>query len=310
MTSLCGCKNEQQDLPKVGIIQYMDHTSLNTIHDEIINEFKNKGYENEKNIMIYDQNAGGDQSILRSICEKYKSDGVDVIIAIATPAAAAAAPYASEIPLVFSAVEDPIASNFMDDLNKPNKNITGTSDQVQVDKIIECALSIYPDTKTIGYLYSTSEASSIANLKKLEAYASKHNLSIVKGGISTTADLKPVLNKLINESDIIFTPTDNTIAKAMGQVSAMCNEAKMPFFAGADSMVQDGAFAAYGINYETLGKESADMAIQIINKEAVSNIPVKIYRENLKLYLNKNTAEALQYDIEPLKTEYDTYVFE
>lgn len=304
--TLAGCtqENDNQKI-KIAVLQYVQHTSLDTIRLSIMEELEAKGY-GEDNVEILYQNAGGDASALKSACDQFKAKKADVIITIATPAAAAAAPYAKDIPIIFAAVEDPVAAKFMNDLNHPNQNMTGTSDKVQVDAIMDMARMMYPKTKTIGYLYSTSESNSKANLDKLETYAKANDLTIEKAGISSSADIQPALSTLLAKSDIIFSPTDNTVAKSMAQVSQMCKDAKKPMFTGADSMVKDGGLASYGINYETLGKETADMAIEVLEGKPCSDIPVKIYQEHLKLYINTTTAKAIGYHaIDTLKANYD-----
>lgn len=305
----CSDKNNE-DVVKVGLLQLMDHNSLNTIRDAILDEFEEQGYIDGENIEILYENANSDMTILDTICKKFESEQVDVIIAITTPAAQAAAPYAKNIPVIFSAVSDVKAAGLVNNIEEPDLNITGTSDEVQVDSIMDLALSMYPQTKTIGYLYNSGEANSVANLAKLETYAQAKNLTVEKAAVTNAADIQTGLSSLLDKADIIFSPTDNTVANAMTQVSAMCNDKKVPFFTGADSMVMDGGFATYGINYEALGKESAKMAIKVLNGTAIKDIPVKVFKEDLNLYINTTTAKAIGFnDIESLKTNYNVIEF-
>lgn len=303
-------KKEEKPL-KVGLVQLMDHTSLNTIRDSILDEFKAQGYVDGENIKIQYQNAGGDIPSLDTICKQFEADKVDVIIAITTPAAQAAAKYAENIPVVFSAVSDVKASKLVNDLKKPDLNITGTSDEIQVSSIMDLAFEMYPETKSVGYLYNASEVNSAANLKKLETYAKQKGFKVNKAAVANAADIQTGLASLLDSSDIIFSPTDNTVASAMGLVSEMCNNAKKPFFTGADSMVQDGGLATIGINYEQLGEESAEMAIKILKGTSVKDIPVKIYKDDLNLYMNTTTASKINYTkIEDLKANYNVVTFE
>lgn len=296
---------------KIGLVQLMDHTSLNTIKDSIIAELKEQGYVDGENITIDYQNAGGDLSTLDTICKQYEANKVDVIIAITTPAAQAAAPYAEKIPVIFSAVSDVKASGLVNDLEKPDLNITGTSDEIQVSSIMDLAREMYPETKTVGYLYNSGEANSVANLDKLQEYATANNLNVQTAAVTNASDISTGLASLLETSDIVFSPTDNTVASAMAQVSEMCNEAKIPFFTGADSMVQDGGLATYGINYESLGRESAKMAIQVLTGTKIEEIPVKIFKDDLNLYINTTTAKKLGFDgIDELKAKYNVVEFE
>lgn len=300
--TLVGCGSDSKDKGefKVGILQLMDHPSLNTIQDAITKEL-------DANDIAYDvQNAQNDTTVLDSMCKKFVDDKVDVIIAITTPGALAAAKYAKDVPVVFAAVSDVKEAKLTNDLEAPDLNITGTSDEIQVESIMGLATEMYPDTKTIGYIYNSGEVNSVANLKKLEAYASDKGFTIEKAAVTGAADIQSALSTLLGKSDIIFSPTDNTVASAMAQVSAMCNDAKIPFFTGADSMVKDGGLATYGINYNNLGLESAKMAIQICKGTKVKEIPVKIFKEDLKVYLNTDTAKAIGFDgIDALQDKYD-----
>lgn len=306
----CSTKNESK-VYKIGIVTLMDHTSLNTIRDAILDELKAEGYIDGENVEIDFQNANQDTSTLKTICEQFKSKKVDIIIAITTPAAQAAAPYAEEIPVIFSAVSDPIEAGLVNDREKPDMNITGTSDEVQVSSIMNLAREMYPETKTIGYIYNAGEANSVSNRAKLESYAKENALNVKTAAVTSVADVSTGLQSLINDCDIIFSPTDNTVASAMDQVREICNNAKVPFFTGADSMVQDGGLATYGINYESLGKETANMAIKVLNGTKVEDLPVKVFKDDLDVYFNKTTAAAIGYQgLESLQENYNVILFE
>ena len=307
----CGDQSKKEDKTyKIGLVQLMSHTSLNTIKDSIVKELKKEGYVDGDNIEIDFQNAGGDIANLDTICKQYKSEGVDVIVAITTPAAQAAAPYAEEIPVIFSAVSDVKAAGLTNNLEKPDLNITGTSDEIQVSSIMDLATEMYPEAKTVGYIYNSGEANSVANLKKLEKYAKANNLNVEKAAVTNAADIQTGLASLLDKCDMIFSPTDNTVANAMAQVSEMCNEAQIPFFSGADSMVQDGALATYGINYESLGKETAKMAVKVLTGTKVEDIPVKVFKKDLNLYINTTTAEKIGFTkIDSLKDKYKVVEF-
>lgn len=311
VASLSACEEkENNEIFKIGLVQLMDHTSLNTIKDAIIEELEKEGYKEGGKVEIDYQNAGNDMSTLDTICKQYKSNDVDVIIAITTPAAQAAAPYAQDIPVIFSAVSDVKAAGLVNDLKKPDLNITGTSDEIQVSSIMGLAQEMYPEAKTVGYLYNSGEANSVANLKKLKSYAKKNNLRVQTAAVTTSADIQTGLNSLLDTSDIIFSPTDNTVANAMAQVSEMCNNAQIPFFTGADSMVKDGGLATYGINYESLGKESAKMAIKVLEGTSIEDIPVKVFKKDLNLYINTTTASKLGFkNIDALKEKYKVVEF-
>ncbi len=297
MMSIVGCSSSSKEKTlKVGVIQFMEHPSLNTIRKAAVKELKAKGYANGEKIKLIYKNGGGDTNTLDTICKSFKDDDVDVIVAIATPAAQAAANYSEDIPVIFAAVSDPIAAGLVSDYNKPDKNITGTSDEVQVDQIMKLALEMYPNTKTVGYLYNSGEANSVSNLKKLKAYAKDNGLSVKEQAVASTADVQAATQQLCDTCDILFSPTDNTVASAMSVVASVTKEAKKPFFSGADSMVKDGALATVGINYENLGKATGDMVAKVLDGTDVSKIKVKVFKDNLNVYVNTTTASAIGFN--------------
>lgn len=309
--SLVACGSSDSDLPKIGIVTLMDHTSLNTIYDSIIKQLESEGYVDGETCTIYFQNANSDYSVLPTIFEQMKNDEVDVVIAITTPVAQSAATIAEDIPVVFSAVSDPVDAGLVEALDLTTYNITGTSDEVQVDLILELAFELFPDSHTIGYLYNSGEANSVSNLTKVEEYANTYGYEVNAISVTSATEIQTAMDTLVTNCDFIFSPTDNTVATAMAQVSAIANEAQIPFFTGADSMVSDGGFATFGINYENLGIETANMAIQILNGTAVEDIPVMVFKEGLQVYINETTAAAIGFeDIDYIEANYDTVIVE
>lgn len=279
---------------KIGIVQIMEHTSLNTIRDAVVDRLAELGYKDGENCEIDFQQANGESATVTQILDQFKANGDDIIIAITTPCAQLAAPYSEEIPVVFSAVTDPVGAGIVDSLESTGANITGTSDALAIDKILDFALTLTPDIKTLGYLYNTGEDNSVSCLKEVKAYCEAKGITVVEGAATNTSEVQEAAQTLASKCDAVFSPNDNTIAGAMGTVAQVMNEAKVPMYVGADSMVQDGGFATVGIEYSDLGKETADMAAAILSGEKkAQDIPVKVFNEDLSNYINKSTAEAI-----------------
>ena len=152
-----------------------------------------------------------------------------------------------QIPVVFAAVSDPIGAGLVTDLNKPDKNITGTSDEIQVDLILEKALQINPSLKRLGVIYNKGEANSVTNINKAKEFASKNNIQIIEATITSVNEVQSAIQVLTTKCDAIFAPNDNTVASAMNVVGNACVKAKIPLYVGADSMVLDGGFLSVGI---------------------------------------------------------------
>lgn len=277
---------------RIGIVQIVEHPSLNTIREAFIEQLASKGFKEGENIEIDYQNAQGEQTNLNTICQKFVADKCNLIVAIATPSAQAAANMTQDIPVLFSACTDPIGSGLVANLEKPGGNVTGTSDAVSAEKIMELAKRITPDIKKIGALYNSSETNSISVINNLKEYAAKNGMEVIEGTVTNSSEVQQVTQSLAGKVDAIFSPIDNTIADAMPVVAQVTESTKMPMYVGADSMVNDGGLATYGVNYTVLGQETGNMAAEILNGTKPGDIPVRTISD-VEIYVNVATAEAI-----------------
>ncbi|MDU6854412.1 MAG: ABC transporter substrate-binding protein [Zhenhengia sp.] len=291
LSMLVGCSTKEDQLT-IGIVQIVEHTSLDMIRESLVEELGTKGLVDGQNVKIDYQNAQGDQSNLNSICKKFVGDGVDVIVAIATPSAQAAAAATSEIPIIFSAVTDPVSAKLVTNLEKPEGNVTGTSDAIPVDEVFELCQELTPEVKTFGFLYTTSEVNSQSVVEEAKTLAADYGYDYEEVAITNTSELKQAAYSLAGKVDAIYTPIDNSIASAMTVLSEVGKETKVPVYVGADSMVMDGAYATVGINYEDLGRQTGDMVAEVLNGKAIRDLPVATLSEFQKV-INKTTAKAI-----------------
>lgn len=291
----CGSSEEGKDgkVPVVGVAQIVEHLSLNTIRDSFKEEMEALGYKDGETIKLSFKDAGGQQNTLNSIISAFAGDKSDVIVAIATPTAQVAANYSKDIPVVFSAVSDPVGAGLITDLNKPDKNITGTSDEIQVDQILELAKKVQPELKTLGFIYNSGEANSVSNLEKAKAFCDKNGITLVEGSGKNISEIQSAVSVLTDKCDAIFAPNDNTVASSMAALVETANKKKVPVYTGADSMVNDGGFATVGIDYTELGKETARMVDKILKGDKVETLPVKVFKDDLNIYVNKKTLNTL-----------------
>ena len=291
--ALSGCTSAQgDDIKKVSVVQIVSHSSLDTIRDSFSDEMEQLGYtEGEIELEYYD--AGNDTSTLDSILSTASGDGSDVIVAIATPTAQSAARYAEEIPIVFAAVSDPIGAGLTSSLEEPDKNITGTMDDIQVDHILEAALEIDPDMQRLGVIYNASEANSVTNIEKAKTFCEENGIELQEVTVTSTNDVQQAVTTLAGSCDAIFSPNDNTVASAMSAAAQAALEAGIPYYVGADSMVSDGGFLTVGIDYEELGRETARMVDQVLQGTDVADIPIVQFKTDLSIYVNASTMEAL-----------------
>lgn len=315
----CGVKNETPEKIEkdkvhynIGIVQIMDHASLNTIRDAVVSQLNELGFKDGDNCTIDLQQANNEPTTVQQILDKFMSDEDDIIVAITTPCAQAAATYSEKVPVVFSAVTDPVAAGVAESLKKPGGNITGTSDKLAISKILDFAQELKPEIKKLGYLYNTGEDNSVSSLKEVRQYCEEKGIQVVSAAASNTSEVQEAAQKLASECDAVFSPNDNTIAGAMGTVTEVMNKAKVPMFVGADSMVKDGGLATVGIEYSDLGKETANMVASILKGEKkAGEIPVKVFNKDLSNYINTTTAKTIGIKIpDEIKKDKKTTLFD
>ncbi|MEG2841972.1 MAG: ABC transporter substrate-binding protein [Ruthenibacterium sp.] len=290
---------------KVGLLQLVQHPSLDEIAAAIEAQLNTKAAENGMTLTIDFQNANNDLTTIDTICRQFIADEVDVIIAIATPAAqgAATAIEGTDIPVVFSAVTDPVAAELVDSFDAPGGNITGTSDAIAVDKIFALAAELTPDVKTFGLIYNTSEVNSASTIESAKAYLAGQNIACVESPVTAPGEVQMAAQNLLSQCDAIFVPIDNTVAQAMTVLADEAIKAKKPVYTAADSLVHDGGLATVGVNYTALGTQTADMAMRILQGEKAGEMPVAVLSDNA-VVVNAETAAAIGVNVDKYaKTE-------
>lgn len=295
MLTGCGGGNDDGKL-KVGIIQLMEHPSLDTIRTSIIEGLEEEGYVDGENIVIDYQNGQNDMSTMKNIAQKFVGDEVDVIVAIATPAAQAALSETTDIPIVFAAITDPVDAELVDTLEAPGGNVTGTSDEVSAEQIMGLAKEITPGFKTIGALYNIGEDNSVSVVASLKDFAAKNGYKVVESTVTNTSEVQQAAQYLADKVDVVFSPIDNTIASSMAVVTDIFNKADIPYYVSADSMVKDGGLATYGIDYTVLGNETAKMIADILGGADPATMAVK-KMSDMSVYVNTDTAKEIGVEI-------------
>lgn len=281
------------EMKKIGVLQLVAHDALDATYEGFVDGLAEAGFVDGENITIDYQNAQGDQSNTNTIASKLVNDGNDLILAIATPAAQAVANATTDIPILITAVTDPHDSGLVASNEAPGGNVTGTSDLTPVRQQMELLKELVPNAKTVGLLYSSSEANSVFQIEIAKAAAAELGLETEDYSISSTNEMKQVMESMVGKVDAVYTPTDNMIASAMPTVSAVALEHNLPVIVGEAGMVQNGGLASYSISYYELGKMTAAQAVKILNGEAVpADMPIE-YQENVELEVNEETAAAL-----------------
>ena len=295
---------------KVGIVNYVDHASLNQIVESVESRLDELG--KEKGVTFdygdYYANAQADQTNLNQIGADLVADGVDVIVAVATPTAATmlAAVEDTEIPVVYSAVTDPAAAGF-----DTEPNITGTSDALNTDAIMNLILALNPDIDTIGLLYDLSQDSSTQAIADAKAFCDANGIQYIEKNGTTTAEVQMAAEALVAAGvKAVFTPTDNTIMTAELSIYETFTDAGVQHYTGADSFALNGAFVGYGVDYVQLGEATADMVAQLLcDGKTPADLPFQTFDNGIAT-INTETCEALGLDLNTVKEAFKPYCTE
>ena len=312
--SACGSKTEDTKADgktyKVGIVQFVDDASLNQIEAAIEAELDAKATELGVKFDYTLYNGQADGTTLNQIGAELVSKGVDLIVPIATPAVKImqSATEDTEIPIVFSAVSDPVGAGIVDSLDAPGGRITGTSDALNTKGLLDLMLAQNPDTKTVGLLYSKSEDSSKQPIEDAKAYLEGKGIRCVEKTGTTTDEVTSAVDALIAEKvDAVFTPTDNTVMKSELTIYETFAEAGIPHYTGADSFALNGAFLGYGVDYANLGVETANMIASILLDGAdPAATAVKTF-DNGTATINTEICEQLGIDFDELSEKFAPY---
>ena len=275
---------------KVAIVQQLDHASLDEIRTAIEAELDAKAAEKGITIEYKDYNGKNDATTLNQIGTQFVSDGYDAVIPIATLAAQcmATACESTKTPVIYAAISDPAAADLTD-----IDYVTGTSDALNTQSIMDMIFAVQPEAKTIGLLYSNSEANSTTPIAEAKAYLDAKGIAYVEKTGNTNDEIMTAANALVGQVDAVFTPTDNVVMAAAAAVSETLTNAGIPFYTGADSFVTAGAFATCGVNYTELGTYTADMALDILE---TGTVPEYHVMDGGIITVNTETAAALNLD--------------
>ena len=286
----------------VAIVQQLDHASLDEIHTAIVAQLQTLAEEKGVKVNIQEFNGQNDATVLNQIGAQVVGDGVDLIIPIATLAAQCMVTAAdgTDIPIVYAAISDPEAAGLTG-----LSNVTGTSDALNTAFILDMMLAANHDIKTVGLLYSNSEANSTTPIAEAKAYLQEKQIDFVEKTGNTSGEIVEAAASMVGRVDAVFTPTDNVVMAAEVTVAETLNEAGIPHYTGADSFVAAGAFATCGVNYTELGTYTADMAMDILLGGAVPEFHVM---DGGIITVNTETAATLGIDYSTFTSMANTVV--
>ncbi len=276
----------------VAVTAIIEHPALDAVRKGMIDQLAKDGFKEGENLKINFQSAQGNTATAGQIAKQFVADKPDVIVAIATPSAQSVIAATNSIPVVFSAVTDPVEAKLVSKLDGSGTNVAGVSDSLPLDPQIDLMKQIKPDLKKIGYVYSPGEVNSTATLKALEAKVKPMGIEVVPAPAQRTTDIPLATRSLQGKADIIYTPLDNNVASAYEALYQAAKEIQIPLVASDTDLVARGAVVALGVNYESLGHETGKIVTQVLKGGEVGKIPVYTAK-TLDLHVSPKHAKEL-----------------
>ena len=278
---------------RIGILQLVEHPALDAARDGFIAALNEAGLDFEYDL----QNAQGDTQVINTIAQRFVGNNVDLVLAIATPSVQAMAAATEDIPIVGTAITSYERAGVVYSNEAPGGNVTGASDMNPIEAQINMIVEFIPDIQTLGIVYSTNEANSVYQAEIARGIAESLGITVVEGTVTTTGDVQQNTLSIANRVDAIFIPTDNTHADAMGIVGQVSIETGVPVFPGEENMVMAGGIATQSVNYFELGKQSGQMAVQILRDGAdPATMPIQ-FAETLNYIVNGFMVEELSMSV-------------
>lgn len=276
---------------KVGVIQFVENGAFNDMREGFVEELRNLGYDEDKLEIDY-KNAQADATNLNTICQNMADGSYDAVCTIATPATQGMVNMECETPVFFISVSAPVAAGVLSDMEKPDKNATGTSNAIPVGDIFSLSDQLTPGCETYGLLYCTSEVNSVNTVNSAKEYLDANGLKYVEAVVTNSSEVQQAAQSLVGRVDAIFIPNDSVIQSGMSLVTEVARENKIPVYGSSATMVDSGAFATIAISDKHIGAMTADMLDEYLKGKAVSEIPsVVVPADNITI--NEDTMNAL-----------------
>ena len=287
--------SDKKESYTIGIEQFAEHGSLDNCREGFLKGLEDEGIKEGDNLTVKYKNAAADMGTAKQISDSLVSDKVDLVCAIATPSAQSAynAAMKADIPVIYTAVTDPVAAELADKDGKPVGEVTGTSDKLPVEEQLKMIRKMLPDAKKIGIMYTTSEANSVSAIEEYKSLVKKYDFELVEKGITTTADVSLAADDLLSKVDCITNLTDNTVVASLPTILDKANEKKIPVFGSEIEQVKSGCVASMGIDYYQLGIETGKMAAKILKGEEKASDTPFITASKAELYVNTAAADKI-----------------
>ncbi|MCT8998499.1 ABC transporter substrate-binding protein [Chelativorans intermedius] len=277
---------------KVSVTAIVEHPALDAVRDGVRDGLADAGYKEGENLQFVYESAQGNPATAAQIAREFVGSAPDVIVPISTPSAQAVAAATRDIPVVFSAVTDPLAAGLVESNEKPGGNVTGVSDLTPVADHVALIMELAPSAKSVGFVYNPGEANSVALLEHFRNAAEEAGLSVVEAAANKSADVQAAGRSLVGKADAMYVPTDNTVVSALEALISVAEENDLPLVSGDTDSVERGTLASIGFDYYQLGRQTADVVVRVLKGEAPGDIPVT-FASGTDLVVNRKAAEAM-----------------
>lgn len=281
-----------QSKVRIGIIQIVEHPALDAAREGFIKALEDNGFVQGKNLEIDIKVAQGDMSLARAIAAKFASDNLDLVLAIATPTAQAMASATKTIPILITAVTDPVAAGLVKSMEKPGGNVTGTTDMNPVKDQLKLIRDLVPKAKRVGIIFNSGEVNSLVQVELARKYAKELGFTLVEAVASSSGEVMSAALSLVGRVDAIYVPTDNTVVAAFEAVAQVARMNRIPVISGESSVVERGGLATIGIDYFKLGQQTGKMALRVLAGAKPAEMPVEA-QSDMALVLNLKAAKEL-----------------
>ena len=275
---------------RVAITAIVEHPALDQARQGVIDELKDAGYVEGQNLTVEFQSAQGNTATAAQIAKKYAGDNPDVIVGIGTPSAQALIASTRTVPIVYTAVTDPVAANLVRSWEAKGGNVTGVSDHLPLEPQVELIKAVVPTVKNVGFVYSPGEVNSTIVLKELQAVLDKDGIKVVAAPAQRTTDISTAVKSLQGRVDVIYTSTDNNVVSAYESMYQAAVQTKIPLIASDTSSAERGAVAALGGDYYGMGRQTGKLVVRILEGEKAGNIPSE-KPQKTQLYVNLKAAK-------------------
>lgn len=276
----------------LAITDIVEHPALTAVREGLLETLAEKGFTEGENLTVIYESAQGNIATAQQIADSFVAKKPDVIVGIATPSAQALVGATREIPVVFSAVTDPIGAEIISQMKKPGGNVTGVSDLSPINKHLKMIRKITPKVRNLGVIYNAGEANSVSLIKLINEHAAKNKLEIKEVTVAKSSEVSQATQSLVGKVDAIYIPTDNTVVSAFEAVVRVAEAAKIPVYAGDTDSVKRGALAAAGFNYKDVGKQTGVIVARILKGKKAGSINAEGV-EKVELFLNQGKADEL-----------------